>query len=79
MRVPKHAELSIIQAAELMRISSSHLIKLLEEGKIHFHFIGEQRRVRYEDLLEYMEEEKQRRREVLKELIREQEQLGLYP
>jgi excisionase family DNA binding protein len=76
--VPKHAELSTIQAAELMRVSRPYFVKLLEEGKIPFRLVGAHRRVRYDDLLEYMEQEKKARKEVLKELIAEQERLGLY-
>lgn len=76
--VPKHAELSTIQAAELMRVSRPYLVKLLEEGKIPFRLVGTHRRVRCADLLVYMAEEKKRRKEVLKALMAEQERLGLY-
>ena len=76
--LPLHAELSTIQAAELLRVSRPYLVKLLEGGKIPFRLVGAHRRVRYADLLAYMEEEKKRRKEVLKELMDEQERLGLY-
>jgi len=76
--IPRQAELSTIQAAALMQVSRPYFVKLLEEGKIPFRLVGAHRRVRYEDLLAYMEEEKKRRKEVLKELMEEQERLGLY-
>jgi excisionase family DNA binding protein len=76
--ISKHAELSTIQAAELMRVSRPYLVKLLEEGKIPFRLVGAHRRVRYDDLLEYIEQGKKARKEALKELIAEQERLGLY-
>lgn len=76
--VHKDAELSTIQAAELMRVSRPHLVKLLEQGKIPFRLVGAHRRVRCEDLMTYMDEEQQRRKEALKELIAGQERLGLY-
>lgn len=76
--IPRHAELSTIQAAEAMRVSRPYLTKLLEEGKIPFRLVGTHRRIRFDDLLAYMEAEKNRRKETLKELIAEQERLGLY-
>jgi excisionase family DNA binding protein len=75
--IPRQAELSTIQAAALMRVSRPYLVKLLDEGKIPFRLVGAHRRVRCEDLLAYMEEERKSRKEVLKELIEEQERLGL--
>jgi len=76
--IPLHAELSTHQAAEIMRVSRPYLIKLLEGGKMPFRKVGAHRRVRYDDLLAYIEQEKKARKEVLKELIAEQERLGLY-
>lgn len=76
--IPMHAELSTIQAAEIMRVSRPHLVKLLKAGEIPFRLVGSHRRVRYDDLLAYMEAEKKRRQEALIELMAEQERLGLY-
>lgn len=76
--IPRHAELSTIQAAETMRVSRPYLTKLLEEGKIPFRLVGTHRRIRFDDLLAYIEAEKNRRKEAIKELIAEQERLGLY-
>lgn len=76
--IPLRAELSTIQAAEIMRVSRPYLVKLLEGGKIPFRLVGAHRRIRYEDLLEYLEKEKMARKEILKELVAEQENLGLY-
>jgi excisionase family DNA binding protein len=45
--VPLHAELSTQQAAELMGMSHPYFIKLLEQGKMPFCKVGEQRRVLY--------------------------------
>lgn len=76
--VPMHTEFSTIQAAELMRVSRPYFVKLLEAGKIPYRLVGAHRRVRYADLLAYMEQEKQARKAALKEMIAEQERLGLY-
>lgn len=76
--VSNHAELSTIRAAEIMRVSRPFLVKLLKEGRIPFRMVGAHRRVRYDDLRAYIDKEKKKRKEVLKELMAEQERLGLY-
>jgi excisionase family DNA binding protein len=76
--VPSYAGLSTHQAAAVMRVSRPYLIKLLQLGKIPYRLVGAHRRVRYEDLLACMDEERQARQAALRELIAEQERLGLY-
>ncbi len=76
--IPLYAELSTHQAAAVMHVSRPYLIKLLEGGKIPYRKVGAHRRVRYDDLLAYMEQEQKARKVALKELIAEQERLGLY-
>jgi excisionase family DNA binding protein len=76
--VPSHSELSTIEAARLMGVSRPFIVKLLDEGKIPFRVVGSHRRVLYEDVVSFLEKQKRQRIEVLKELIVEQESLGLY-
>lgn len=70
------------QAADLLRVSRPYLIEeLLEKGKIPYRKVGNRRRIRYEDLLRYQEEEEQeisRREQGMRELMAETERLGLY-
>ncbi len=61
-----------------MRVSRPYLVKLLEAGQIPFRLVGAHRRVRYDDVVAYLENEKRRRKEVLTEMMAEQERLGLY-
>jgi excisionase family DNA binding protein len=76
--LPVDTELTTNQAAELMRISRPSLIKMLDERKLPYRKVGAHRRVRYEDVLRYLETERARRKQVMEELVAETERLGLY-
>lgn len=76
--IPLHAELSTQQAADIMNVSRPYFIKLLEEGKMPFRKVGEQRRVRYQDLLCYMEAYQRAAHAALDEMAAEAQSLGLY-
>ncbi len=76
--VPLHAELSTQQAAELLGVSRPYFIKLLEQGKMPFRKVGEQRRVLYQDLLRYMEAYQKAAHAALDEMTAEAQSMGLY-
>lgn len=76
--VPLQAELSTQQAAELLGVSRPYFIKLLEAGKMPYRKVGEQRRVRYADLLRYIQEYRQAATAALDEMAAEAQRLGLY-
>ena len=50
---PENAELSTVQAAEVLNVSRPFLIKLLEDGAIPHRKVGKHRRVRMEDVMSY--------------------------
>lgn len=74
--VPYGKELTTQEAADLLRVSRPHLIKLLDGGAIPHYKVGTHRRVRIEDILEYREHRADTRREKLDELTRLSEQLS---
>lgn len=51
--IPENAELSTVQAAEVLSVSRPFLIKLLEDGTIPHRKVGTHRRVRMEDVMAY--------------------------
>ncbi|MFC3230350.1 excisionase family DNA-binding protein [Marinibaculum pumilum] len=51
--IPENAELTTVQAAEVLNVSRPFLIKLLEEQKIPCRKVGKHRRIRMEDVMAY--------------------------
>ena len=74
---PLHAELTTRQAADLLQVSRTHLVQLLDEGRIPCRKVGAHRRVRARDILDYRRETKSRRRKALDELTAVDQDLGL--
>lgn len=74
---PLHAELTTRQAAELLQVSRTHLVQLLDEGLIPCRKVGSHRRVRLEDILVHRRKTESRRREALDELTARDQELGL--
>jgi excisionase family DNA binding protein len=74
--MPDDAMLTTQQAADLMNVSRPYLIGLLETGTIPYQMVGTHRRIAFQDLMEYIRQDDQRRREVLDELAELGEELN---
>lgn len=73
-----HAELTTVEAAELLNVSRPSLIKQIEAGEIAHHMVGTHRRLRLADVLAYRDRMDDQAEEALDALASEAEKLGLY-
>ena len=67
--IPEDAELTTVQAADILHVSRPFLIKLLDEGKIPYRRVGKHRRIRMEDVMNYKRATDQQREAVLDQLV----------
>ncbi|WP_194972962.1 helix-turn-helix domain-containing protein [Aquiflexum lacus] len=70
-------ELSTQEAADLLKVSRPHLVKLLETGKIPYKKVGPRRRVLLEDVKKYDSLLRETRNSALDKLVREAQEMGL--
>lgn len=76
--LPLESELSTQQGAEMLGVSRPYFIKLLEQGEMPYRKVGEQRRVRFRDLMAYITAYQLAATAALDELTVEAQALGLY-
>jgi excisionase family DNA binding protein len=76
--VPIATELTTQAAAEVIGCSRPHLIKLLEKGEIKFTKVGKHRRIKYRDVVAYKHKVKEEQRRLLSEIMKADEDSGLY-
>jgi len=69
--MPENAELTTVQAAEVLNVSRPFLIKLLDEQKIPHRKVGKHRRIRMEDMMAYKASIDAERESVLDQLAAE--------
>ena len=75
---PHHLTLSTQEAADLLRISRTTLVRLLEAGAIPFEKPSRHRKVRLDDLLEYRRRQQHQAELALADMVADTERLGLY-
>ena len=76
--IPLHAELTTVEAAELLNVSRPFLIKQLDRGALAHHMVGTHRRLRLVDVLAYRDQVDATANEALDAMTAEAEELGLY-
>lgn len=76
--IPLHAELTTVQAADILNISRPHLIKQIAAGALPHHMVGTHRRLKLVDVLAYRDQLDAQASEALDAMAAEAEDLGLY-
>jgi excisionase family DNA binding protein len=76
--IPIATEMTTQAAAEFLGCSRPHLVKLLEHREIPFTKVGKHRRVKFEDLVDYQKKKREEREALLVEIMKGDEELGLY-
>ena len=71
--IPLHAELTTVEAAQLLNVSRPFLIKQLEAGVLPHHMVGTHRRLRLADVLAYRDQLDERANEALDAMAAEAE------
>ena len=69
--IPENAELTTVQAADVLNVSRPFLIKILDEQKIPHRKVGKHRRIRMEDVMTYKASIDAERESVLDQLAAE--------
>ena len=78
--VPENAELTTVEAAEVLNVLRPFVIKLLDEKKIPFRKVGKHRRIRMEDVMAFKAAIDSERPSVLDQLAAEAQEQGMgYP
>lgn len=76
MLVPQKLELTTQQAAALLNVSRPFVIKEIEAGRLKCRLINRHRRIEFEELMRYKEEQKQRSSGALKRLNEMSQEMG---
>jgi excisionase family DNA binding protein len=76
--IPKDAELTTQQAADVLNVSRPYVIGLLESGQIPFRRVGRHRRITFKALMEYKRQDDSQRRAAADDLADLSQELGLY-
>lgn len=76
--IPMHAELTTVEAAEILNVSRPFLIKQIEAGVLAHHMVGTHRRLRLADVLAYRDRVDAEAQNALAAMTAEAENLGLY-
>ena len=77
MLIPQKHELTTQEAAGILNVSRPFLIKQIEEGHLKCRKVGRHRRIEFQELMRFREEQQQRSEEALQRLTDLSQEFGL--
>jgi len=75
--LPKRAELTTQEVADFLNVSRPYVVKLIESGALTARTVGTRRRVAFQDLIKFDEEDRKRRRSALNEIAQIDQELEI--
>ncbi|MGA8165545.1 MAG: helix-turn-helix domain-containing protein [Waddliaceae bacterium] len=75
---PIEGDCTTQEGADLLCVSRTFFVGLLQQGKIPYYKVGRQRRVRRKDILNYDEERRRKARNDFNEMISKNQEMGFY-
>jgi len=76
--LPLDEEITTQEAADLLLVSRPYFIGLLEQGELAFRKVGNQRRVRLREVLEYRRQQYERSTKAMHKMSKLSHEMGLY-
>ncbi len=77
VRIPDPIELTTQQTSELLNLSCEYVQRLIDEGKIPSHQVGDDHLLRLEAVLQYKQKSDADRLDALKRLVAEAQELNM--
>lgn len=74
--VPQKTQLTTQEAAAFLNVSRPYVIKEIEAGNLKCSFVNKHRRIEFEELVRYQDEQKQKSEEALKRLRKISDDIG---
>lgn len=75
--IPKELELTTQQAAMFLNVSRPYLVKMLNHGAIPYHKVGSHRKVKFEDVRAFKEQQRKSSLDALKKLSEQAQDLNM--
>lgn len=77
--LPQSAQMTTQQAASFLNVSRPFVVKEIDAGRIKCHMVNTHRRIDFEELVRYQEEQKERSAAALRRMHELDEQIGEEP
>lgn len=75
---PIEADCTTQEGADILGVSRTFFVKLLQQGNIPYYKVGRQRRVRREDILKYDNQRRRKARKEFDKMFSENQEMGFY-